>query len=269
MRREATRRIMSTLRRAGVSEESVDTGLLHGLVKRLQRTATGGSLRRGQLADFTMAWLERVDGNRTGLDLGMGDLQADVTRLIGAWASDRRSSRLASQSPIDEAQTVVMPPQTGPVADRSGLRRAARQGFARGSGASRPRHRAAAAVQQADWKFVDTGSRAATPHANLGQLAARIMETSAVAGQAPMPLVAPAVKAVAQTALRKGREESMGGEAAASGGGAPSAADGASSDAPADAGKMGKAAFETLAYEMADRIARRLKREQERRGQWP
>ena len=95
------------------------------------------------------------------------------------------------------------------------------------------------------------------------------MEISPSAGAAPMPLVAPAVKAVAQTALRKGREESMGGEGASSGVDEAAAPPGGDSGAVSEAGKLSKAAFEKLAYEMADRVARRLKREQERKGQWP
>ncbi|MGB0589001.1 MAG: hypothetical protein ACPGU1_04895 [Myxococcota bacterium] len=268
-RQKTTRQIAATLRRAGVAEGKLGSGLLHGLVARLERTASGGSLRRGEIADFTMAWLDRVDGNRTGLDIGLDGVREDVVSAVGAWASSRRSSRLAATSPITEASKVGLPATDRGAGDRSGLRRASRESLSTSSSASRPRHRAATALRQADWKFVDTGSRESTPHADLGQLAAKIMEIAPAAGEAPMPLVAPAVKAVAQTALRKGRGESMGGDAATAGGDAAPSAAGGESGAASEAGKLSKAAFEKLAYEMADRVARRLKREQERKGQWP
>jgi hypothetical protein len=269
-RQKTARLVAATLRRAGVVEGQLGSGLLHGLVARLERTASGGSLRRGEIADFTMAWLERIDGSRTGLDMGLDGVRDDVVSAVGAWASSRRSSRLAGRSPIDEASTVGLPAEERGTRDRSGLRRASLQGSSGASVASRPRHRAASALKQADWKFVDTGSREGTSHAELGQLAAKIMEIVPSAGEAPMPLVAPAVKAVAQTALRKGRDESLGGGDASSGGAdAAVSSPGGDSGAASVAGKLSKAAFEKLAYEMADRVARRLKREQERKGQWP
>ena len=242
--------------------------LLHGLVKRLERSAVGGALGRSDIANFTMAWLDRVDGGRTGLDIGLDDLRDEVVSTVGSWAKVRRS-RLSMESPIDEARTVGFASPSLPSEDRSGLVRASRRALMGRAQSSRPAHRAAVAMRDADWKFVDTGSRKSTPHADLGNLAAKIMENSPSAGAAPMPLVAPAVKAVAQTALRKGRDESMGADASSSAAGALDAPPGGDSNRSSEAAKLSKAAFEKLALEMADRVARRLKREQERKGQWP
>ena len=79
-----------------------------------------------------------------------------------------------------------------------------------------------------------------------------------------MPLVAPAVKAVAQTALRDSKTSS-----------APSQPAGGSGGAPADAGKRGpvdakmsEKAIEMLAVEMANRVARLMGLMKERIGVW-
>lgn len=76
-----------------------------------------------------------------------------------------------------------------------------------------------------------------------------------------MPLVAPAAKAVAQTALRKDRRESVasgrGGRGGRGGGGGR----------PAEA-KLSEQAIESLAIEMATRVARLMGLMKERIGVW-
>src|SRR5690606_29907074 len=89
------------------------------------------------------------------------------------------------------------------------------------TGAVRPQHGASQAVRRTDWSFVDTGSRASTTHADLGRLASAIVSSSESTQRAPMPLVAPAVKAVAQTALRDSKTSSAPSQPAQGSGGAP------------------------------------------------
>ena len=262
-------KVKALLAREASKTSGLNSGLMHALITRLERTAVGRSMRRGEIADFTMAWLDRVDGGRTGVDLGLDGLREEVVSAVGSWARSRRS-RLSVGSPIEEARTVSLASRDSHQNDRSGLRKATRRAFNGTSRARRPTHQASAALRETDWKFVDTGSRESTPHADLGSLAAKIMDSSPSAGAAPMPLVAPAVKAVAQTALRKPRDESVGTDGGGSGSSeAPAGPPGGDSGRTSEASKSSKAAFEKLALEMADRVARRLKREQERKGQWP
>ena len=118
-------------------------------------------------------------------------------------------------------------------------------------------------MRRTDWSFVQTGSKAATAHADLGKLAAAIVGSSESSGRAPMPLVAPAAKAVAQTALRDAKTNSANSPAQQGGGGGAQAG----SRGPVDA-KMSEKAVEMLAIEMANRVARLMGLTNERRGIW-
>ena len=132
------------------------------------------------------------------------------------------------------------------------------------TGAARPQHGASQAMRRTDWSFVETGSRASTSHADLGKLAASIVGSSDTSSRAPMPLVAPAVKAIAQTALRDATTNSAVSNNSSSGGSTPPAA---GSRGPVDA-KMSEKAIEMLAIEMANRVARLMGLTNERRGIW-
>ena len=85
-----------------------------------------------------------------------------------------------------------------------------------------------------------------------------------------MPLVANSMQAVAQSAMRSATTERAPGDRVnqerVSSATNESAAVG--SEAGAEENTLSKEAFEALAQQMADRVARELKRERERRGQW-
>ena len=117
-------------------------------------------------------------------------------------------------------------------------------------------------MREANWKFVETGSKASTTHADLGGMAASVLDAKG-AGRVPMPLVAPAVKAVAQTALRSSTTEQR---PSGGGGGGLGGPDGESEAGKAAQPELSKEAFEKLCIEMADRFELRAKRNAERRG---
>ena len=108
--------------------------------------------------------------------------------------------------------------------------------------------------------------RASSAHADLGRLAATVLDSPDVGRRVPMPFVMPAVKAVAQSALREDASApgaNVEGARQRADQQAQQGQDGA--DAKAGA-KLSDEALDALAHEFADRIARRMKREQERRG---
>ena len=122
-----------------------------------------------------------------------------------------------------------------------------------------------------NWKFVQTGSGSSTAHADLGRMTSSVMDAPRTSPETAMPLVAPAMKAVAQTALRKSRgEQAAGSETSSAASSATNKANGPDNTGQSASGEpvLSKEAFEALAVKMADRVARRMKREQERRGQW-
>ncbi len=268
-------RITRILEHAGVRSEAAQELLVDSLARNVGRGRQLVAREHGAMAEFSWAWLGRVDGSRSGLDLELqGDREAFARAFSGMrgprGSSAERTPGLARFSSIDEAGFVM--PQSGaapgasPGEDRSGVRRVARASGIGRSGASRPSHRAAEAAKQTNWRFVDTGSRASSAHADLGRLAATVLDSPDVGRRVPMPLVMPAVKAVAQSALRE--------DASARGANVDDAKQRAdqqaqqsqnAADAKAGA-QLSDEALEGLAYELADRIARRMKREQERRG---
>ena len=84
-----------------------------------------------------------------------------------------------------------------------------------------------------------------------------------------MPLVSPALQAVASQAMLSAKTEQAPGDRVRS----EQAAGSRGTDAAAEASQAGEAslsreAFEALAQQMADRVARQMKRDRERRGQW-
>lgn len=277
--------VAAMVRRGGLSRTQ-RAGLLSSLLRGTERAERTSLLEEAGGSEFAFAWLSRVDGSKTGLDIGLGETREEFGRAFGG----RRDSAVSMDSPIGRA-SLVSPTSDGaarvggggaggagqaagggraagsrgPVGgDKSGLRSLASTVTHTTTGAARPQHGASQAVRRTDWSFVDTGSRASTTHADLGRLASAIVSSSESGQRAPMPLVAPAVKAVAQTALRDSKTSS-----------APSQPAGGSGGAPADAGKRGpvdakmsEKAIEMLAVEMANRVARLMGLMKERIGVW-
>jgi len=122
-------------------------------------------------------------------------------------------------------------------------------------------------MRSVDWRYVETGSTA-TPAASVdyGQLAAAAVRELGPS-RVSLPYVAPAVKAVAQSALLEPRNAPAEGS-----GSAPPQSGGTGGNKGAEGGggqpTLSKAAMKKLAIEMADRVARLLQREKERRGKW-
>jgi hypothetical protein len=241
-----------------------------------------GALLRLDAAEFTMAWLGRVDGTRSGIDLGLGDTRADVARTFGrpeppattparglGPSSEIKESGLAGESPLGQADYVVpmaderrseMRPSAP--TDRSGVRRFARAAGAR-SGSSTAAGSPLGEARHIDWSFVRTGAAASTSHADLGSMAAAAASAPAAGTRVPLPLVAPAIKAVAQAALRKPSAE-------------PVADAGPRREAQPEESRQGRGRddtggdeeFEKLARAIATRIRDRMEREKDRRGTW-
>jgi hypothetical protein len=235
-------------------------GLLSSILRGTERAEMTAILEQAGGREFAMAWLNRVDGTRSGIDIGMMETRKDFGRAFG----DRRLSAVAGVSPIGGA-SFVDTSVPGHDEDRSGLRSVAASMVHTSTGAARPQHGASQAIRRTDWSFVDTGSRTSTPHADLGKLASAIIGSAESAQRAPMPLVAPAAKAIAQTALRAPKSESVGRSGGSSGQGGKKQAGG--QGGPTDA-KMSEEAIEMLAIEMANRVARLMGLKNERRGIW-
>ncbi len=251
---------------------SLAAGELGALVRQLGVLSPDRVSHDRAVGDFALAWAGRVDGARTGLNFGLSTTRSELLAFFRRGEMSPEG-RVAAESPIGDAGFVA-PAASAPrreargglaAPDRSRLRRVASHVQSSSAGASRPQHGASAAMRDLDWSYVNTGSTTSVGNANLGGLAASVVGESGSA-RVPMPLVAPAVKAVAQTALLSSRaEESPAARVSSSS--AP--AGGASSQeaaTPAEAPSLTKEALEALAVEMADRIARRMKREKERTG---
>lgn len=230
-------------------------GLLSAILRGTERAEMTALLEQAGGREFAFAWLNRVDGSRSGLDIGL-----QATRQEFGQAFGRRDSVMAGESPIAGASLVDTSSRGE---DKSGLRSVAASMVHTATGAARPQHGASQAIRRTDWSFVDTGSRTSTPHADLTKLASAIIGSADAAQRAPMPLVAPAAKAIAQTALRDPTTKSAVKNAPQ---GAPAAPAG-DRRGPVDA-KMSEKAIEMLAIEMAGRVARLMGLMNERRGVW-
>lgn len=231
-------------------------GLLSAILRGTERAEMTALLEQAGGREFAFAWLNRVDGTRSGLDIGMQATRQEFGQAFGR----RRDSVMAGESPIAGASLVDTSARGE---DKSGLRSVAASMVHTATGAARPQHGASQAIRRTDWSFVDTGSRTATPHADLTKLASAIIGSADAAQRAPMPLVAPAAKAIAQTALRDPTTKSAVKNAPQ---GAPPAPAG-DRRGPVDA-KMSEKAIEMLAIEMAGRVARLMGLMNERRGVW-
>lgn len=229
-------------------------GLLSAILRGTERAEMTALLEQAGGREFAFAWLNRVDGSRSGLDIGMEGTRREFGQAFGR----RRDSVMAGESPIAGASLVDTSARKE---DKSGLRSVAASVVQTATGAARPQHGASQAIRRTDWSFVDTGSRTTTPHADLTKLASAIIGSADAAQRAPMPLVAPAAKAIAQTALRDPTTKS-----AVKNTTAPSSPAG-DKRGPVDA-KMSEKAIEMLALEMAGRVARLMGLMNERRGVW-
>ena len=108
------------------------------------------------------------------------------------------------------------------------------------------------------------------PRRELDQMTARVRGTAMGGERSAMPLVANSMEAVAQSAMRSATTERAPGDrvheervSSATNQGSET-----SGETGAQDNTLSKEAFEALAQQMADRVARELKRERERRGQW-
>jgi len=101
-------------------------------------------------------------------------------------------------------------------------------------------------------------------------MTARVRGAAMGGERSAMPLVANSMQAVAQSAMRSATTERAPGDrvheervTSATGEGAE-----AGGETGTKENSLSKEAFEALAQQMAERVARELKRERERRGQW-
>lgn len=275
-REQIVSRISRILERAGVRSDAAQDVLVDALARNVGRGRQLVSREHGAMAEFSWAWLGRVDGSRSGIDLELqGDRDAFARVFSGVGARPAAapdaagaSFAFADQSPIHDAGLVSQrqPQPAAASEDRSGVRRVARAAGLGRPGAARPAHRAAEAARQTNWRFVETGSRASAAHADLGRLAATVLSAPDVGRRVPMPLVMPAVKAVAQTALREGDSTPGTNVDSARGRANQQAQQKQAATESKGGGELSEEALEALAHEFADRIGRRMKREQERRG---
>lgn len=231
-------------------------GMLSAMLRGGERAEVAGILEKAGGRDFALAWLERVDGTRSGLDLELVETQEAFRKTFGK----ADSFRMAQDSPISDVSYVNTAASEGP--DRSGLRRLSSHRVEGDAGARRSARSATSAMKRTDWRYVQTGSAQGTTHADLGRLASAIVGHSESATRAPMPLVAPAAKAVAQTALRDAKTRSAANET-------ESAATGSDANTQvAGPTKLSDEAIEKLALEMANRVSRLMGLADERRGRW-
>lgn len=279
------RRLLSLVDKSGgrsLSAAGLKPEHVSGLLRRIDAVRSTSLMQRGEVGDFVMGWLGRVDGSRTGMDIGFevspGELAkyfrttADALRAsgerrfgLGAEPRPMGVSAVAGDSPIDarilvegtgaeesvrravestrevegaraayaeraadRARMETVQAQTASTRDRSRLRRVISEAQRSQDQTGSARHGASSAMRDLNWSFVKTGIARETPHADLGSMASSVMDAPA-ASRVPMPLVAPAVKAVAQTALRSPTTEpspgsGTGGGMRDTGGGGPSSA---------------------------------------------
>lgn len=235
---------------------------LMGRLERKESIRVGGD---AAVREFAVSWMKRVDGTMSGVDVGLAGEASDLRRFFGVKDTKLVDSEMAAKSPMKNADLVApVAPSRASFGDRSGMQHVA-------SAASKaPRGGAERAAKDAlgslNWNYVKTGSGASTTNANLSGLAATAASSGAAGSRVAFPLVAPAVKAVAQTALRSARSESM-----ESGGGRVEGVHGdAGPGADAEAApKLTRQALQKLAKNLAGPVAKILKRDQEdRRGKW-
>ncbi|MEE2780508.1 MAG: hypothetical protein VYE15_08285, partial [Myxococcota bacterium] len=230
-------------------------GTVIGLAQ-ADRLPSGG--RHRSLADFSGSWLRRVDGSRAGVDLGMDDTRAAFLDTFDGFA-DRSATGtmdLAASSPIEEA-SVVVPGSDTEAPTGQGKGAASRR--VRPTASTAPRSPAGVA-QRGDWNWVNTASRSPGQTETMADGLSRSRST---VGGDSMPLIAPAMHAVAHSAMRSANTEEAPGQQAA-----PTPAPASTTPEPQPEAELSKEAFEDLAQRMADRISRRMRREKERRGQW-
>lgn len=235
--------------------------LLHG-VARGQQAAGPVTGRQRELTSFGNAWLSRVDGARTGLELGIDPERTPFSAAFGAEPEGTRTALTDDLHLVNTGATV-----DGPAASPRTVQAARSERTGGG------RRRSAAAQggrsKSASLRHVDVGGRGAGPRRDVDQMAARVRGTSMGGERSSMPLIANSMQAVAQSAMRSATTERAPGDRVHEER-VTSATRGADSEGEATSQEntLSKEAFEALAQQMADRVARELKRERERRGQW-
>lgn len=255
-------------------------GLLSSILRGTERAETASIFEGAGAADFAFIWLARVDGSKSGIDVGMGQVREATARTFGArvdgsksgigvgmgQARDatartlgaRRDSRVAMTSPMADANLVASAAPRS--ASMAGSQVAPHARGVASAMAGKSSH--SDAIRRTDWRLVDTGAKGGTSHADLGKLASALVSNRGVGPAAvPMALVAPAAKSVAQMALRSER-----GDQAASSAPAP---DPSATSGPAGAGdfSLSEEALELLAVEMAGLVAEIFESEKQRTGQ--
>jgi hypothetical protein len=247
--------------------------LLSALMESPERAEWTSIMKRAGAGDFAFEWLSRVDGSRSGLPVDLGETREATARTFG------RSSALAETSPMASADLVTQPDLREAVAaaaariseQRSQSAAAGVAPHARGvASALAGQATRAEAVRRTDWRLVDTGVKGAHGHADLGKLAAALAGSGAgggstgSAGAVPLALVAPAAKAVAQTAMRSARDE---GGTSSSPAPDPAAPNRGGPSGPGEV-TLSEEAIELLAIEMAARVAELFEQDNDRTGQW-
>jgi len=245
---------------------AVNRGAMARLMGRLERRDTLKLGSDAAVRDFAVSWMKRVDGSMSGVDVGLEGERTELRKFFGVTPKVQVDSAVAKASPMrGGGADLVNPAPAKPVQqDRAGLHRVAEAAAGAPRGGAQQKA-ATQALGSLNWNYVKTGSAAST-QGDLSGLAATAASSSAAGSRVAFPLVAPAVKAVAQTAMRSARSESMepgGGRVEGVRGDAGPGAD--ASAAP----KLSKAALQKLARDMAGRVAKILDRnEKDRRGSW-
>ena len=237
------------------------------LLARLDRQESRKLSQESAVREFAVSWMQRVDGSLSGVDVGLEGERTELRKFFGVTPKVLVDSSVAQESPVRGADFVTQAPKasTAPVSgDRAGLHRVGKAAAQADVGGARQRA-AADALSSLNWTYVKTGSSAGT-RSDLGGLAAKAATSQAAGSRVAYPLVAPAMKAVAQTALRSARSE------------ASPASEGHTAGGPGDGGvgkeggnepKLDNAALKRIARSVAGHVAQLLDRkEKDRRGKW-
>jgi hypothetical protein len=246
--------------------------LMSALMASPERAEWTSVMTRAGAGEFAFEWLSRVDGSRSGLPVDLGETREATARTFG------RPHSLAEASPMGSADLVSQPDMREAVAAaaaRISEQRASTSGVAphaRGVATALSGQASRSdAVRRTDWRLVDTGVKGAHGHADLGKLAAALAGAGGGGGagagsSAPVPLalVAPAAKAVAQTAMRSPRDDGGTSSRPAPDPAAPNRG------GPSGPGEvtLSEEAIELLAIEMAARVADMFEQDNDRTGQW-
>jgi len=223
----------------------------------------------GKGFDFVYSVLDRANGAFAGLDAGVLESLAELSALrtssgdgrtmhpgLDPWSREDMT-HVASLADAGDT-TSPMPHRTKtpkPLEKRTG---AAQSAFARMHAQRRSTRSAPSSFDGIDWSLVNTGSSRDTSGTAFGDLGAALTQQAAVPPAANMTMVAPVVKAVAQTAQLKETSEAVGG------GGAGRSASGAGKKGGKKAAK--KPNYQALARQVMPYVRRFQENERRRSG---